>query len=98
MHHRCSQEPGQRNSRYSSQHSSRCTSQYSSQHTSQRVANNRTALTPNDGLSPMSKACLLCSAGVLIGTHAHEVMSIMQHLLSRYDEEAGTEGQPVQVR
>ena len=24
-------------------------------------------------------------------------MSIMQHLLSRYDVEAGTEGQPVQV-
>lgn len=41
--------------------------------------------------------CLWLRAGVLIGTHAHEVMSIMQHLLSSYDYEAGDEGHPVQV-
>jgi len=36
-------------------------------------------------------------AGRLIGTHAHEVMSIMQHLMSNYDDEAGGEDGPVQV-
>ncbi len=35
--------------------------------------------------------------GRLIGTHAHEVMSIMQHLMSNYDDEAGGEDGPVQV-
>lgn len=38
------------------------------------------------------------TAGVLIGTHAHEVMSIMQHLMNGYDKDAGNDGQPVQVR
>ena len=37
-------------------------------------------------------------AGRLIGTHAHEVMSILQHLMSHCDEEAGSQGKPVQVR
>lgn len=36
-------------------------------------------------------------AGRLIGTHAHEVMSIVQHLMSHCDEEAGSQGKPVQV-
>ena len=36
-------------------------------------------------------------AGRLIGTHAHEVMSIMQHVMSHYDEEAGSKESPVQV-
>ncbi|KAL3134655.1 hypothetical protein ABBQ32_007664 [Trebouxia sp. C0010 RCD-2024] len=35
--------------------------------------------------------------GRLIGTHAHEVMSIVQHLMSHCDEEAGCPGKPVQV-
>ena len=35
--------------------------------------------------------------GRLIGTHAHEVMSIMQHLMSNYDDEAGGKDGPVQV-
>lgn len=46
-------------------------------------------------------ACQSCGphvlAGRLIGTHAHEVMSIMQHLLSKYDDEAGGTDGPVQV-
>jgi len=40
---------------------------------------------------------LCMHAGRLIGTHAHEVMSIMQHLMSNYDDEAGGEDGPVQV-
>ena len=36
-------------------------------------------------------------AGRLIGTHAHEVMSIVQHLMSHCDEEAGSKDKPVQV-
>lgn len=36
-------------------------------------------------------------AGRVIGTHAHEVMSIVQHLMSHCDEEAGSPGKPVQV-
>lgn len=35
--------------------------------------------------------------GRLIGTHAHEVMSIVQHLMSHCDEEAGSQGKPVQI-
>ncbi|DBA73502.1 hypothetical protein WJX77_001486 [Trebouxia sp. C0004] len=35
--------------------------------------------------------------GRLIGTHAHEVMSIIQHLMSKYDDEAGGEDGPVQI-
>lgn len=35
--------------------------------------------------------------GRLIGTHAHEVMSIMQHVMSHYDEEAGSKESPVQI-
>lgn len=37
------------------------------------------------------------SAGRLIGTHAHEVMSIVQHLMSHCDVEAGSTDKPVQV-
>lgn len=36
-------------------------------------------------------------AGRLIGTHAHEVMSIVQHLMSHCDVEAGSTDKPVQV-
>lgn len=35
--------------------------------------------------------------GRLIGTHAHEVMSIMQHLMSHCDDEAGSADGPVQI-
>ena len=40
---------------------------------------------------------LCMHTGRLIGTHAHEVMSIMQHLMTKYDDEAGGEDGPVQV-
>ena len=53
----------------------------------------------SDGLR-LCRGCseeLVCSAGPLVGTHAHEVMSIMAQLMGRFDDEAGDEGRPVPV-
>ena len=36
-------------------------------------------------------------AGPLVGTHAHEVMSITAQLMGRYDDEAGDERGPVPI-
>ncbi len=35
--------------------------------------------------------------GPLVGTHAHEVMSITAQLMGRYDDEAGDERGPVPI-
>ena len=35
--------------------------------------------------------------GPLVGTHAHEVMSITAQLMGRYDDEAGDEQGPVPI-
>lgn len=37
------------------------------------------------------------TAGPLVGTHAHEVMSITAQLMGRYDDEAGDERGPAPI-
>ena len=48
-------------------------------------------------MSPTSLRQGLRFAGPLVGTHAHEVMSITAQLMGRYDDEAGDERGPVPV-